>query len=519
MPIPIIDLFAGPGGLGEGFSALRREADAVFKIKLSIEKDEHAHKTLQLRAFFRQFPDGCAPEAYYDYLAGSITCADLFKNFPIEAAKASKEAWHAELGSPKYSSEAIDERIRVARGTGAKWVLIGGPPCQAYSLVGRSRRKNDPTFATDEKHFLYEQYLRILAAHRPPVFVMENVKGLLSAKVQGTCILERILDDLENPLDAVYGPARRSQALTYRLVSLVVRNGDMLARCNPEDFVVRAEDYGIPQARHRIIILGILTENRMQPGLLEPQPRVSIEEVISDLPRLRSGLSKEPDSAEAWQMVLRDIATAPWLYSHRVDDALRREIRSLLHKVDVTLERGADFLPRAKRVIRQHREWFEDVRLKGVCNHATRSHMRADLHRYFFVSAFARIHGRSPLLDDMPPQILPLHENVSEALEGAKFNDRFRVQFAGRPSTTITSHISKDGHYYIHYDPTQSRSLTVREAARLQTFPDNYRFKGSRTEQYRQVGNAVPPLLARQIAEIVAAIFCNSSPGKCKKVT
>jgi DNA (cytosine-5)-methyltransferase 1 len=145
--------------------------------------------------------------------------------------------------------------------------------------------------------------------------------------------------------------------------------------------------------------------------------------------------------------------------------------------------------------------------------------MRADLHRYFFVSAFARIHGRSPLLDDMPPQILPLHENVSEALEGAKFNDRFRVQFAGRPSTTITSHISKDGHYYIHYDPTQSRSLTVREAARLQTFPDNYRFKGSRTEQYRQVGNAVPPLLARQIAEIVAAIFCNSSPGKCKKVT
>jgi DNA (cytosine-5)-methyltransferase 1 len=147
--------------------------------------------------------------------------------------------------------------------------------------------------------------------------------------------------------------------------------------------------------------------------------------------------------------------------------------------------------------------------LGGVCNHETRGHIPEDLRRYFFSAVFASATdpARSPLLQDFPSSLLPDHKNVGEALKQTKFNDRFRVQVAGRPSTTVVSHISKDGHYYIHYDPTQCRSLTVREAARLQTFPDNYFFEGPRTEQYHQVGNAVPPLLAHQIAKIVADLF------------
>ena len=246
----------------------------------------------------------------------------------------------------------------------------------------------------------------------------------------------------------------------------------------------------------------------------EGQPRtasiavpVSIEDVISDLPRLRSGLSKEPDTPESWREALMSIDCSEWLASPKVDIAVRTEILKILSEMDRIPSRGGDYHPKTRRKIRYRPDWFIDEQLTGVCNHSARSHIRSDLHRYFFASAFARVHARSPLLDDLPTQLLPNHRNVAEALLETKFNDRFRVQHAGRPSTTITSHIAKDGHYYIHYEPAQCRSLTVREAARLQTFPDNYIFEGPRTEQYQQVGNAVPPLLAHQIARIVADVL------------
>jgi DNA (cytosine-5)-methyltransferase 1 len=130
--------------------------------------------------------------------------------------------------------------------------------------------------------------------------------------------------------------------------------------------------------------------------------------------------------------------------------------------------------------------------------------MRLDLARYLFASSFAKVQGRSPRLADFPASLIPAHRSASGE---SGFLDRFKVQVASSPASTVTSHIAKDGHYYIHYDPSQVRSLTVREAARLQSFPDNYAFLGNRTQQYTQVGNAVPPYLARQIARVALDIM------------
>ena len=158
---------------------------------------------------------------------------------------------------------------------------------------------------------------------------------------------------------------------------------------------------------------------------------------------------------------------------------------------------------------------------KVLANHESRTHLAADLDRYLFCAAYAELHHSPARISEFPRELYPAHKNVISVCRGEeiKFDDRFRVQLWNRPSTTITSHIAKDGHYYIHPNPAQCRSLTVREAARLQTFPDDYLFEGNRTSQYTQVGHAVPPLLAQQIGKIVAEFLGKKAQGFCDTLT
>jgi DNA (cytosine-5)-methyltransferase 1 len=504
--IPIIDLFAGPGGLSEGFSSVRDiRGGSKFTVRVSIEKDFFAHRTLQLRTFFRQFNKNEVPREYYDYVTGNLDRKELFASFPAEVKAIEREAWLAELGGA--SNELVDKRIADAVGKSAKWLLIGGPPCQAYSLVGRSRIRGESVekYETDSRHFLYQQYLRILAEHAPSVFVMENVKGLLSARVKDENIFARVLSDLRRPGRSVANNCKNKD-LKYRLVSMTNPTGNLFGDLEPKDFVVKTERYGIPQARHRVIIVGIRSDIRKNPRGLVESPAPSIEDVIRDLPKLRSGLSKLEDGSLAWRDAIIELTKREWFLNGAVDDEMRQAVRIATHRLSSNLSRGGDFV-RSDRRPTCYAEWYFDPKLGGVLNHSTRAHIQQDLHRYLYASIYAQENNRSPLLEDFPKNLLPKHKNVRQALKEPKFNDRFRVQVKGRPATTVVSHIAKDGHYFIHYDPTQCRSLTVREAARLQTFPDNYFFEGPRTEQYKQVGNAVPPLLAKQIAEVVADLF------------
>jgi DNA (cytosine-5)-methyltransferase 1 len=154
--IPVIDLFAGPGGLGEGFSSVFQNDQRAFDIRLSIEKDENAHQTLELRSFTRQFPKDQLPEEYYDLLRESnllkrvVLRKRLFDRYPKQAAHAQSEAWLAELGNPDFPSDEIDRRITEQLKGAKNWALIGGPPCQAYSLVGRSRRQEKEELNKDD---------------------------------------------------------------------------------------------------------------------------------------------------------------------------------------------------------------------------------------------------------------------------------------------------------------------------------------------------------------------------------
>jgi DNA (cytosine-5)-methyltransferase 1 len=543
MPVPVIDLFAGPGGLGEGFS---RSKSAAFQVAVSIEKDGMAHETLRLRAAHRALQrSGLATPATWRLWDNILTEAPWNTAFDqlresghaaIRAAceQAREEAWNLELSpeTRELASAGIRQRLLpYMRGTQlpGNAVLIGGPPCQAYSVVGRSRNrgKKDYKAEDDQRHFLYREYLHVISEFRPAVFVMENVKGILSSKVQERQLFEHIIADLRRP-DLALGSDSK---LEYRLVALGAESAD-LPDVDPERFLVRAEEHGVPQARHRVIICGVRRDVFERAGTIPGLQRTdapSVRDVVADLPRVRCGLSfrgKGIDWRKAFDARLFDRAAGSLAKSgdsellrvaRRMESA-RTAIRRLFDPG--TGDDRAPVVAGDSSVPAMFPRWYRDRTMALLANHESRSHMPSDLARYLFVAAFGEVTGRSPKLGDFPVCLLPKHKNVDPLRpHQAIFKDRFRVQLGDTYSMTVTSHISKDGHAFIHYDPTQCRSLTVREAARLQTFPDSYVFLGNRTSQYTQVGNAVPPYLARQIADIVGAVLHRAGIAETRKFT
>lgn len=497
-----IDLFAGPGGLAEGFSSVRDSSGhRVFPIALSVEKEPSAFSTLRLRSFVRQFDK--PPQEYHDYISGRLPKQQMIDAHPVEWASASAETAMLELGRPDADAE-LEARISAIAADGtADTIVIGGPPCQAYSLVGRARNKGIDGYepAKDHRHFLYREYIGILRRLTPAAFVMENVKGMASAKVDGENIVDLILSDLR-----AAGGAKGS----YELVPIVADGRGVLP-----GFLIRAEEFGIPQCRHRVILLGIrrdifdgLPDGAIRDVVLQPSGlSATVADVLEGMPRLRSGLSRSQDSEPAWRdataKAMRRAAVAC-----RADGTWLSAVAKRLSQAAALMEASVPPLPRSSMNTSSPKSnelghWITDPDLYFLPNHESRGHMEGDLARYAFAAAFAEVHERSPKSSEFPARLAPDHRNW----RSGKFADRFRVQTWTRPSTTVTSHISKDGHYFIHPDLMQCRSLTVREAARLQTFPDNYFFEGNRTQQFVQVGNAVPPLLARQIALFVARLL------------
>lgn len=502
-PIGIVDIFAGPGGLSEGFASVGSRDDRRFRIALSIEKDAAAIRTLRLRSAVHEMNS----EEYEKYIELLNTHTEISeelieKTLPEVWQKTEGVAQHHELSDANQSeTERMLDRVR-ERDFSALG-LIGGPPCQVYSLAGRSRNARNANYLGDDdhRHTLYTQYIHVLSYLKPDFFVMENVKGMLSSQHQSRHIFPLVREDLEGAGDG------------YRLFALAAdsRTPGLLPHemlpIDHKDFIVRMEEFGVPQKRHRIIILGIkkeladqMTQSEELELRLRPGLRATVAEAIGKLPAVRSGLSKGVDSPERWEGIIKQ--TIRDLMALEIEPDVRDEINSLDRSISQTgLASGRSSDGYSTPNLRSpFMNFIQNGRLTRLHHHTTRSHIDGDLSRYIFAAAFSLVRGVSPKARDFPIELAPNHKNW----KSGHFNDRFRVQTWNDASSTVTSHISKDGHFYIHPDPAQARSLTVREAARLQTFPDDYIFLGNRTQQYHQVGNAVPPYLAMQIAELLS---------------
>lgn len=403
-----IDLFAGAGGLSEGFIR------AGFNPIAHVEMNKDACDTIKTRTAYHWLKENGQSEIYYDYLKSETkNKEELWKKVPENLINSVINKEISEKSLPEIF-EVIDREL----GDKEVDVIIGGPPCQAYSVAGRAR---DPHgMKKDQRNFLYKYYVEFLKRYQPKMFVFENVPGILTAK-NGV--------HLENIFKAV-------RKAGYEL-SLPT---------NKQQFL-NAKNFGVLQDRKRVIIIGWKQElNLTYPDFEENEPQYEVlKDLFSDLKKLQNG-------------------------------------EGTLNAVDYA-KPTTDYLEQAK--IRNG--------LDIVTQHIARPNNENDLEIYrIAVDEWNK--GQRLNYATLPSRLIK-HNNTKS------FTNRFQVVNGQGVSHTVVAHIAMDGHYYIHPDKKQNRSITVREAARIQSFPDDYFFEGSRTAAFKQIGNAVPPLMAEKIAE------------------
>lgn len=404
-PYNFIDLFAGAGGLSEGF------IQANFLPIAHIEMNEFATQTLVTRSAYYFLKQNDKLDLYYNYIQHKISRDVFLSNIPKTIAQTIINATMSRETLPGIF-KTIDGIMKL-RNISSVDVVIGGPPCQAYSLVGRAQSSHmEKPMSDDPRNVLYKLYAQFLKRYQPRMFVFENVMGILSA----------------------------NDGITWKNLKKYFKRVGYEIECREQN----AKDFGVLQNRRRMIIVGWLKNSGITyPEFIKQEFPAVVNDLFTDLPKLMPGeqassYDKSKPSAYVVDTGIRSI-----------DDVLT------LHQSRPNKERDIEIYKRAIKL------WAAHKRLN---------------------------------YNDLPEE-LKTHKNRNS------FVDRFKVVEGDEPCChTILAHLSKDGHYFIHPDIKQHRSISVREAARIQSFPDSFFFEGPRTAQFIQIGNAVPPMMAKGIA-------------------